>query len=277
MVHRNTFLKNVFSISLFLIFFLGIDFNMNSQTEILFNNSFDDALANWEVWGGTNGTAELDDTSILEGTNSAKITLTGGGGESWEFGFAQSISGGLISGKTYTVKYTAVANTDITVDQVIQEVNSPWSNYYTSTLSVGTSPQTFEENFVADVTGECNFVFQLGAIGTGNIVWLDDIHLIELAGSNVNDIQNSAITLSQNVPNPAKSVTTINFRLEKPDFVNISIFDISGKKVIDAVNNNFSTGNNSVDINVENLKSGIYFYTLKTSDLSKTMKMNIIR
>ncbi len=277
MILKNTFLKSFFSISFFLIFFLGSNLNVNSQTEILLNNSFDDALNNWEVWGETNGTAEIDNTSVLEGTNSAKITLTGGGGESWEFGFAQSISGGLISGKSYTVKYTAVANTDITVEQVIQEVNSPWDNYYTSTLSVGTSPQTFEETFVADVTGECNYVFQLGAIGTGNIVWLDDIHLIELAGSNVTDIQNSGITLSQNVPNPANYLTAIKFTLEKPDFVNISIYDISGKKIIDAVNNNFPAGNNTVDINVENLKSGIYFYTLKTSDLSKTMKMNIIR
>ncbi len=83
--------------------------------------------------------------------------------------------------------------------------------------------------------------------------------------------------MSQNVPNPAKYITTIKFTLEKSDFVNISIYDISGKKVIDAVNNNFSAGNNSIDINIDNLKSGIYFYTLKTSDLSRTMKMNIIR
>ncbi len=82
MVHKNTFLKPFFTISLFLIFFFGINLNMSSQTEILLNNSFDDALNNWEVWGGANGTAEIDNTSVLEGTNSAKITLTGGGGES---------------------------------------------------------------------------------------------------------------------------------------------------------------------------------------------------
>lgn len=83
--------------------------------------------------------------------------------------------------------------------------------------------------------------------------------------------------LAQNFPNPFNPTTTINFSIEKNDFVSLSVTDISGRVIKRLVNNNLTEGNHSVKFEASNLSSGIYFYNLKTSTFSETKKMLLLR
>ena len=70
-------------------------------------------------------------------------------------------------------------------------------------------------------------------------------------------------TLSQNYPNPFNPVTTIEFGLPKPGFVEISIYDINGKLVRKLVSQQRSAGNHIIIWNANDelgnrMTSGIY-------------------
>ena len=87
----------------------------------------------------------------------------------------------------------------------------------------------------------------------------------------------SNIILNQNVPNPFTENTEITYSLDKPGYVQLSIFDILGIKVDEPVNRRQYAGTHTVTISNNNYPQGLYFYTLKTGGNSITKKMLIIK
>ncbi|MBS1517951.1 MAG: T9SS type A sorting domain-containing protein, partial [Bacteroidetes bacterium] len=84
-------------------------------------------------------------------------------------------------------------------------------------------------------------------------------------------------TLSQNYPNPFNPSTKIDFSLPKDGNVNVSVYDNSGK-LVSVITNGFRTaGYYTVDFNGSNLSSGIYFYRIEYSGISKVLKMSLIK
>ncbi|MBS1514603.1 MAG: YHYH protein [Bacteroidetes bacterium] len=84
-------------------------------------------------------------------------------------------------------------------------------------------------------------------------------------------------TLYQNYPNPFNPETTIKFDLSKAENVSLKVFDLQGKEVAALVNEKMNTGSYSVKFNGTNLSSGVYYYTLKTSESSVTNKMLLVK
>jgi len=84
--------------------------------------------------------------------------------------------------------------------------------------------------------------------------------------------------LHQNYPNPFNPNTIIKFSLNKSDYVNIKIYDLSGKKIRTIVNAYKNAGEYEVTFNGESLSSGVYFYTMNTgSGFSETKVMTLIK
>jgi hypothetical protein len=81
----------------------------------------------------------------------------------------------------------------------------------------------------------------------------------------------------QNYPNPFNPSTTINFKIKDARFVNLKIYDISGKEVATLINENMKAGEYKIDFKANNIPSGTYFYTLKAGDFSETKKMTLIK
>lgn len=79
--------------------------------------------------------------------------------------------------------------------------------------------------------------------------------------------------LSQNYPNPASMMSTINFSIAERGHVLLIIYDLLGNKRIIAINENLFPGKYSININTDNLEQGLYIYSLKTGKyvLSKSM------
>jgi len=78
-------------------------------------------------------------------------------------------------------------------------------------------------------------------------------------------------------PNPAKNEITIKINVNTNSEVNLSIFDIAGKK-IDERNfvENYSD-NNVIEINTQQFKSGIYFINIETGNERYTEKFTIVK
>ncbi len=98
---------------------------------------------------------------------------------------------------------------------------------------------------------------------------------------NVHNYSNSSfpqnIVLHQNYPNPFNPVTKINYELSSENFVTLTIFDVAGKEISILVNGYQKAGNHSINFSGENYPSGVYFYKLKTGNISQVKRMVLLK
>ena len=86
-------------------------------------------------------------------------------------------------------------------------------------------------------------------------------------------------TLMQNYPNPFNPTTKIKFTIPSVEttrrvvFTTLKVYDILGNEIVTLVNEEKPAGNYNVIFDASKLSSGVYFYTLKTGEFSKTNKM----
>jgi len=86
-------------------------------------------------------------------------------------------------------------------------------------------------------------------------------------------IKGNSLEVFQNYPNPFSDQTNISFILgsEKPAQINIQ--DILGKTVLTRDFGRLPAGEHTITIDIRDLSSGIYYYTLLAGDQSQTRKM----
>ncbi len=84
-------------------------------------------------------------------------------------------------------------------------------------------------------------------------------------------------SLNQNYPNPFNPITKIKFEIPKLSNVKLTVFDILGKEIKTLINKNLKPGVYESDWDGSNFPSGIYFYSLKTSDFIETKRMILLK
>lgn len=87
----------------------------------------------------------------------------------------------------------------------------------------------------------------------------------------------SATAVAQNSPNPFNPTTTISYTLAEAGIVSVDIFNVAGQKVDTVINDFIDAGSHSVVWDASDFSAGVYFYTVKSGDFSKTMKMTLIK
>lgn len=97
-----------------------------------------------------------------------------------------------------------------------------------------------------------------------------DIFLLRLDNS-LQNLSKSEPTLLQNYPNPCADRTTIAFQLPFTSFVSLKIYNILGSEVTTLINEPISNGYHEIKVELTGLASGIYFYQLKSYDLSENI------
>ncbi|MBA3707069.1 MAG: T9SS type A sorting domain-containing protein, partial [Bacteroidetes bacterium] len=71
--------------------------------------------------------------------------------------------------------------------------------------------------------------------------------------------------ISQNYPNPFNPSTKIDFDLPEEGFVNIKIYDINGREIKTILNEFKAGGYHTIEFNLGEVTSGIYFYEMIVS------------
>ena len=89
-------------------------------------------------------------------------------------------------------------------------------------------------------------------------------------------------SLEQNYPNPFNPSTTIGYTLERHAHVELSIYEIRGRKTITLVNKYQKAGEYSIDWNGYDQKgirvaSGIYFYKVSVNEFTISRKMILLK
>lgn len=86
--------------------------------------------------------------------------------------------------------------------------------------------------------------------------------------------------LYQNYPNPFNPTTTIEFTIPAIQNINVSlkVYNVLGREIKTLINDEKLAGKNKVTFDASDLVSGVYFYTLRTSNgLVTTRKMVLVK
>jgi hypothetical protein len=84
-------------------------------------------------------------------------------------------------------------------------------------------------------------------------------------------------TLHNAYPNPFNPAAVISYRLSAVRFVNLSVYDLSGRRVAELVNGWRSKGVHEVTFDGSGLASGVYIYRLNAGDFSSSGKMVLMK
>ncbi len=91
---------------------------------------------------------------------------------------------------------------------------------------------------------------------------------------NITNIDKTNISMNQNFPNPANDVTLINYNVPTDGKALFTIYNVNGQSLL-FTSEEAKSGENMLELNVSNLASGIYFYTMEFNGQRIVKKMNI--
>jgi len=102
---------------------------------------------------------------------------------------------------------------------------------------------------------------------------------VELGAAPTETVVPDAVRLHNNYPNPFRGSTTIEFELPDRRPVQLTVYDLLGRKVETLVNGERTAGRHEVtwDGGERSLSSGVYFLRLKAGDAVKTTRMTLVR
>jgi len=83
--------------------------------------------------------------------------------------------------------------------------------------------------------------------------------------------------LEQNYPNPFNPTTLINYALPKQSFVRLTVYNALGQEITTLVNGMQEAGNKSVELDGNNLPSGMYFYKITAGTFNDIKKMILLK
>jgi len=133
----------------------------------------------------------------------------------------------------------------------------------------------------ANVSPNGRFImFLSGRTGILLPYWVD-AQIINNYVTGVDDKQQTespkSFQLHQNYPNPFNPKTRISFSLAKNGYVEIIIFDISGKTVKKILAERRSPGNHFVDVDANGLTAGVYIYCIKAGRFIESKKLILLK
>jgi murein DD-endopeptidase MepM/ murein hydrolase activator NlpD len=107
-------------------------------------------------------------------------------------------------------------------------------------------------------------------INAGEVVNAD-----ALVGINDQVLFANDLHLNQNYPNPFNPETKISYSLSKNEYINLSIYNLLGEKIVTLFEGDQIDGFHELNFNTEKLTSGVYIYTLRSNEkvISKMMSL----
>ncbi len=97
------------------------------------------------------------------------------------------------------------------------------------------------------------------------------------SGISGNEEKPTEFKLYNNYPNPFNPATTIKFDLPRRSFVEITVYDITGKKIKTLVNVEMEADSYETQWNGSDYSSGIYMYNIQAGGFSETKLMILLK
>ena len=248
----------------------GITWSQTNSASYDLNNSF-------MIPGATDpaGNSDILETPIMDVLNNQNNVL--------EFAYAYrrststqddvlKIEGSKDCGGSWQTIYSMSANYmqngsgGVGTDDFVP-VTSEWKVF-----PISSQPQW--QNFKVSSSVRVRFNFVEGTTGSGNNIYIDAVHFY-----NSNPVGINALTKSIrfNVyPNPTTGETNVNFHLDDPSTIKVTVLDIMGREVLPATEGKYPAGDQIIPVNKNNsLASGVYFVNLSYNGAKMSTKLII--
>lgn len=116
-----------------------------------------------------------------------------------------------------------------------------------------------------------------GAAGTHDVMYMvldtaDIFGTVTAIGSVKN---NDLFTVGQNYPNPFMNHTSIPVNFKNSTDVTVKVIDIAGKVVFESKYENMPAGASQLDLDLNNLNSGVYIYTVEAEGFKTSRRMMV--
>lgn len=112
------------------------------------------------------------------------------------------------------------------------------------------------------------------------VIYLDDLQVYYGDGSTLDarELSNkNDFELFQNIPNPARGITDIEYYISKKADVEVAVYTMSGKKINTLVKGMHLPAMYRISFDTRQLKEGVYFYCLKANKQTITRKLVVVR
>jgi photosystem II stability/assembly factor-like uncharacterized protein len=207
----------------------------------------------------------------LAGDNSLSTTVsrTTNSGVPW---FSQTIPSTVTTGYT-SIKFVPNSNICYLISSsatatVCLKSTDNGANWSTMTFPV-TSGVTH-----MDLIRVGNTVYAYAVNSVGAVYKLID-NIVGITGE-TSELPNS-FSLEQNYPNPFNPETNIGFNIAKATRVKLAVYDMLGREVKMLKDELMQAGRYNIRFDATDLRSGVYYYKLVTSEFSDTKKMVLVK
>jgi len=138
-------------------------------------------------------------------------------------------------------------------------------------------------SYTADLVSESDGL-KIGALHWDDIAYDSQasIAAVKAAYQGATGIEDAKVALSskfqlKNYPNPFSSKTTVSFYLDRDSYVNLKVYDVSGRLVSELISEVRGSGLNTVEFAPDFAASSTYFYKLTTDFGTETRKMMMLK
>jgi len=141
---------------------------------------------------------------------------------------------------------------------------------------VGNGRQYIEFNI--DPFDTINVILKIDIFQYGRLEWTDTLSFTVINGLEpLNNYYPKEFNLSQNYPNPFNPNTIIEFSIPNAELVTLKIYNMLGQEVTTLVSYKLKSGTYKYTWDAGSLASGVYLYSLQTSEYLETRKMILMR
>jgi len=161
-------------------------------------------------------------------------------------------------------------------DLLLVQFNKKSGNYSATVKKLVTG---FKAPIGIELVGNILYINETGLQGNNNSPKLWSVTL-PLSTTGIVEEKNQLpikFELAQNYPNPFNPATTITFSLPQRSNLMLIVYDALGREVSSLANSVYEAGRYNVRFRGSNFASGMYFYTMTTSQGTVTKKMILIK
>lgn len=105
--------------------------------------------------------------------------------------------------------------------------------------------------------------------------FIDMDFLISTTSGNVGLADHELVSIGNVYPNPANGSTTVTFNTQKTANVTVSLTNLLGQEVASVNAGKLAAGVNQVNLNLSNIKAGVYFVNVTADGARQTKKLTV--
>jgi hypothetical protein len=198
-------------------------------------------------------------------------------GANWTPNYFKAVT--LNAGGSFEVPFDAPYNSDYMVRVFYAATGAATGEIAidgaaTATVALADTGDAFSNQFA--MTAGSHTLKLSSATGGVTVDFIQVIAFVP-TGIKTTPVLPEGFALSQNYPNPFNPTTNINFSVGKLSHVELTVYNVLGQKVATLVNQRMPAGAYRVSWDASTMSSGLYFYTMKTDNLTVTRKMMVIK